>query len=212
MKQILCYGDSNTWGFIPGRGQRYPRNIRWTGILADRLGEGYQIIEAGLNGRTTVYDDPFNPDLNGLKGLTMVLAQSAPVDLVILCLGTNDLKFQPAVQAARGVGKLIETCRKANDLLGMEVLKKDAKILVISPIVMAADYVQRNPFTSFRPDAPAESRKFPEAMRHFAHIYGAEYLDAAQVAVPSPGEGVHMEPESHAALAEAIYQKVLEIL
>lgn len=71
MKRILCYGDSNTWGFIPGSGVRYPETIRWTRVMAGELGNGYEIIEAGLSGRTTVFDDSFNPMLNGLTFLPM---------------------------------------------------------------------------------------------------------------------------------------------
>lgn len=213
MKRILCYGDSNTWGFIPGTGYRYPSDVRWTGIMSSELGEDYQVVEAGLNGRTTVYPDPFNPILNGLEYLPMVLVQSKPLDLVIISLGTNDLKFTDALGSARGVGKLIETCQRANAALpgATPVFNEGAKILVVSPIALDKCAFEVNPYTSFLPGASEEADKFPALVKHFADAYHVEYFDAATVGKPSKVDGIHMEPESHAALGKALAKKVKEL-
>ena len=72
MKNILCYGDSNTWGFIPVEGERYPRSIRWPGAMQALLGEGYHVMECGLNGRTSAYDNPYAPMMNGMDGTTVL--------------------------------------------------------------------------------------------------------------------------------------------
>ena len=92
MKEILCYGDSNTWGFTPTTGARYPYAVRWPGALGALLGSGCRITENGVNGRTTVFNDPDFPCRNGKTGLGYALCAGKPFDLVILMLGTNDLK------------------------------------------------------------------------------------------------------------------------
>ena len=92
MKRILCFGDSNTWGWNPANKERFDENSRWTGILKNKLGENYDIIEEGLNGRTTVWDDPIEGYKNGKKHLPSCLESHRPLDIVVLMLGTNDLK------------------------------------------------------------------------------------------------------------------------
>ena len=97
-RTILTYGDSNTWGSIPSGGGRYPRSVRWPGVLAATLGSGWHVVEAGLRGRTTIFDDPMG-DRNGARHQESVLASAAPVDVVVLLLGTNDLKTRFAASA-----------------------------------------------------------------------------------------------------------------
>lgn len=92
MRTILCYGDSNTWGFDPATRTRFAPDVRWTGVLADRLGSEFRVIEEGLNGRTTRWDDPIETDHNGLTYLRPCAESHQPLDLIIVMLGTNDLK------------------------------------------------------------------------------------------------------------------------
>ena len=118
MKSILCYGDLNTWGYIPGTGERYPHDVRWTGVLKQTLGVGYHVIEEGLNGRTTVWDDPLMDGRNGKEYLTPCLASHAPLDSVIILLGTNDLKgrFSASVfDVASGIGLLVDIIRRSEE-------------------------------------------------------------------------------------------------
>ena len=114
MKEILCYGDSNTWGFTPTTGARYPYAVRWPGALGALLGSGCRITENGVNGRTTVFNDPDFPCRNGKTGLGYALCAGKPFDLVILMLGTNDLKFTDAAGAARGAAELVALLQNAN--------------------------------------------------------------------------------------------------
>ena len=112
-RTVLCFGDSNTWGFEPGTQARYPRDARWPGVLAAALGAGWHVVEAGLNGRTTVFDDPLG-DKNGLRHLGPVLESAAPVDLVVVMLGTNDLKTRfgaSAYEIAEGAGRIADAVR-----------------------------------------------------------------------------------------------------
>lgn len=92
MKQILCFGDSNTWGLIPKTGERFPWGIRWTSILSEKLGQDkYHVVEEGLCGRTTVFDDPLRDGRCGVKVLPTLLESHEPIDLSIIMLGTNDI-------------------------------------------------------------------------------------------------------------------------
>ena len=108
MKHILCYGDSNTWGFQPGFGGRYPRQRRWTGVAEGLLGDGYVLLENGLNGRTTDFDDPELPYRNGRKGFAYAMVSQKPIDLLLLMLGTNDLKFTTAEGSRDGLASILE--------------------------------------------------------------------------------------------------------
>jgi lysophospholipase L1-like esterase len=108
---VLCYGDSNTYGWDSETGGRFPPDVRWPGVLAAELGSGWRVVEEGLGGRTTVHDDPLMPHRNGLTYLAPCLCSHAPLDAVVLFLGTNDLKPRfglPAGDVARGIGVLIE--------------------------------------------------------------------------------------------------------
>src|SRR5262249_33658335 len=109
---LLCYGDSNTWGFDPATQQRFPRNVRWPGRLQAALGDSWQVIEEGLNGRTTVLDSVLLPGRNGLAYLGPCLETHAPIDVVLIYLGTSDLADRYAMTAtdiARGAGRLATT-------------------------------------------------------------------------------------------------------
>lgn len=100
MKTVLCYGDSNTWGFDPATRTRYPPRVRWTGVLAEQLGGDVRVIEEGLNGRTTRWDDPIEPSRNGLTYLRPCVESHQPLDLIIVMLGTNDLERRFDLSAA----------------------------------------------------------------------------------------------------------------
>ena len=99
MKTILCYGDSNTWGYDPSSQQRFGPEERWTGVLQKELGMEYRIIEEGLNGRTTVWDDPIEGFKNGMSYLIPCIESHKPFDLITIMLGTNDLKIRFSVSA-----------------------------------------------------------------------------------------------------------------
>src|SRR3989344_5384775 len=125
--RILCYGDSNTWGYGGANKNRYPANVRWTGLLQDKLDEKYELIEEGLCGRTTDLDDDSSTfvNKNGLSYLPACLDSQSPLDLVILWLGTNDLKSKfnrSAQDIAQAIDHLIETTQTVTK-----------KIILISP-------------------------------------------------------------------------------
>ena len=208
MKEILCYGDSNTWGFTPTTGARYPYAVRWPGVLGALLGSGCRITENGVNGRTTVFNDPDFPCRNGKTGLGYALCAGKPFDLVILMLGTNDLKFTDAAGAARGAAELVALLQNANARFpgATAVFPRGAKILLVSPLHIGENAVSEGRFFN-----RAESLRFAALYGTAAQEAGVFCLDAACCAEPSPVEGTHLLPEGHAALARALAEKVRRI-
>ena len=213
-KRVLCFGDSNTWGYTPGTFQRYPEDVRWTGVCQNLLGDEYTIIEDGISGRTTVLEDPFEPEyLNGMKGLSFALMAHKPLDLVVIMLGSNDLKFTRAVMAAKGASELVRRTMNANAFFAANspVLRNGPRVLLVSPIEINEN-VRNNVLSAMPPHVVEESRKFHEHYQKVAELRGCHYLNAAEIADPSPIDGVHLSPEGHARLGAAIADKIREIL
>ncbi len=219
-KRILCFGDSNTWGYTPVTGERYDRHTRWPGVLQDRLGDSWLVLEAGLNGRTTVFADPFYRFRGGLDALGFELLEHTPLDLVILALGTNDLQFTDARGAARGCRSLIYEVRSVCEQIaagrfwpvgGNGSASGVPEILVLSPILVHERVREIDPWSTLA-DGPAQSRSFARWYKEMAEAAGVSFLDSASFAAPSELDGIHMEPDGHAALAQAVAEKVREIL
>ena len=210
MKTVLCYGDSNTWGYVPGKGTRFPKNVRWTGILGELLGGGYDVVEAGLCGRTTIWDDPFNEGVNGKTALLPIMRQASPLDVVILALGLNDLRWYNAWDAAMGCDTLIQIICSHEELFIGGV----PKVILVSPTLLAEEYTDfmANPSS---PCSREESMKLSGYYRTIAGFRKVAFLDASEIAQPvplGPGDGAHLGEEGHRALAEALAKKVLETI
>ena len=210
MHNILCYGDSNTWGYTPANGQRYPADVRWTGVLQQELGAEYRIIEEGLNARTTVYEDPWTYWRNGKDYLPGCLISQKPLDLLIISLGTNDLKFTGAFGAMKGVEALIAFTKMVQEKKqSSEVFPNGVKVLVVSPIELG-EAIDANTDSVFC-GKYEESKKFAEYYERMCVRNNVYFLDAARYAKPSTVDNIHMEPESHKALGLAIADKIREI-
>ena len=200
MPNILCFGDSNTFGTNPCGG-RWSRDVRWPGALQQRLGPAYYIIEEGLGGRTTVIEDTLEPDKNGRRHLPVALRSHRPLDLVILMLGTNDMKHRfsllPAdlARGAAELGTLVESYPYGPAY-------PVPRVMLISPPHIGG--IEQSPYTGFTAQAVETSKKLAPLYRAVYEARGWLYLDAAQYASPSKRDGLHMEAESHLALAEAV--------
>jgi len=206
MKSILCYGDSNTWGYAPGAGERFSWDRRWPGILQQSLGNTFNIIEAGLNGRTTAFDDPAKAGCNGLTSLGPVLESCPLLDMVILMLGTNDLKYHLGVSAtetAQGIERLVEIIETHSTRATQDA----PQILIVSPPGIHAGSLTSGPL--FR-GAMKKWREFPRLFAEVAHKKGCHFLDAAQFVNPSPVDGVHLDEQGHLRLAQVITRTLLE--
>jgi lysophospholipase L1-like esterase len=113
MKTLVCFGDSNTWGYVPGsEGERFPRHVRWPTQLQHLLGDEWEVIAEGLNGRTAAIERPDSEGRNGLPYLLPCLHSHAPVDLVVIFLGTNDVNFIDDDRVARCIARLVEIVRR----------------------------------------------------------------------------------------------------
>ena len=207
MKTILCYGDSNTWGYNPATGERYARDEPWPGVLRRELGDGYLIIEEGLNGRTTVWDDPIEGYKNGKEYLIPCLETHKPLDLVIILLGTNDLKMRfsvPAYDIANGAGVLVDIVQKSATGPGDQA----PKVLLLAPPPVA----RLTDFAEMFEGAKPKSERFSAHYRRVAEEKGCEFLDPSQVIVSSDLDGVHLEAGEHAKLGVAVAAVVKEII
>lgn len=205
MKTFLCYGDSNTWGYNPVTMGRYGYDERWPGVLRDILGKGYQVIEEGLNGRTTVWDDPLDGEYkNGKKYLLPCLESHRPVDLVIIMLGVNDLKSRFSLSAyniAQGAGILVNivlNCTAGPDNKAPEAL------LIAPPIARPA-----NKYSDMFEGAEQKSKEFSKYFMDTAQMYQCGFLDASKFVVSSPVDGIHMDAAEHKKLGLTIGEHIL---
>ena len=207
MITVVAYGDSNTYGYNPRTGLRYPEEIRWTGLLSSHLGNGYRVIEEGCNGRTTVHDDPIDGWKNGLGYLRPCLHSHKPVDIVVMMLGTNDLKSVfdlSAEQIAEGAGVLVDTIQKFT----LEKYGYQPKIVLISPPEIGSG-IRTSPFYgSFLEDAIDRSRQFPRYYKEVADRYGCVFFNAAEWIRPSEVDSLHLDPEAHRILAEKLSEVI----
>ncbi len=207
MKTILCYGDSNTWGYNPATAERFDRLERWAGVLRQALGEGYLVIEEGLNGRTTVWDDPIEGYKNGKSYLIPCLETHRPLDLVIIMLGTNDLKMRfslPAYDIANGAGVLVDVVQKSE--AGYDGRAPQVLLLAPPPVTTLTE------FSEMFAGSLEKSKRFAQHYRRVTEEYGCHFLDTGQVIVSSPLDGIHFELEEHRKLGLAVAEKVKEIL
>lgn len=209
MDTVVCYGDSNTHGADPITQGRHPRDVRWPGVLAAELGGSVAVIEEGLNGRTTVWDDPFRDFRNGKSYLLPCLRSHQPVDVLVLMLGTNDLKTifgRSAHEIAAGAMALVEIALGSGTGPG----GGPPAVLLVAPPRLG-ETTDRSELWGFG-EARAKSEALPRLYRNVARIKGVAFLDAAALVVGDPGDGVHLGAADHAILGRAVGVAVLELL
>lgn len=205
MKQLLCFGDSNTWGYSPVNGERYPWGVRWTSLLEEKL-EGWRVLEEGLCGRTSKVDDPNYRSRSGLELLPIILESNEPLDAAIIMLGTNDCKtiFRLTPQEiAEHVGLCID-----------EMLKyiKANHILMVSPIYLGDKVFEEGFDPDFDEISVEVSHGLGEEYAKVAASKGVHFLNAADFVGPSEEEQEHMDVEGHETFANVIYEKLGKML
>ncbi len=205
MKHVLCFGDSNTWGYVPGtEGERFFFADRYPGILQGLLGVGVRVHEAGLNGRMTGWDDPLSPDRNALSQIAFVLETHRPLDAIVIMLGTNDLKRHMNLEAA-DCALALETLIERIDAAGCGRNSRNGSrpsILVIAPPWVVET---PTPFGSKFDGAIPKSRDFAAAYADVAKRHGCEFLDAGTLVETSTRDGVHLDKPAHRRLAEVVW-------
>lgn len=202
MVNILCYGDSNTYGFTPDWKRRYPREVRWPGALQALLGADFYVVEDGLIGRTTAFPDTHRYGRSAMDFLPVAIESHSPLDYLIVMLGTNDCKAEKtrsSEEAAAGMDQLV--------LLTVGMLPMYTKLVLITPPPLHEPVTQRDP--DFDPQSIAVSEGLAERHRRIAEAYGCLYLDAGTVTRTSDLDGEHLDEQGHAALAKAVAELIL---
>ncbi len=205
---ILCYGDSNTWGFVPGsEGERFSWEERWPGVLQGELGADYRVIEEGLSGRTTVLDNPLEPYRNGREYLLPCLQSHQPLDLVVIFLGTNDLGDRyslPPLDIARGAAQL-----------ALLALRSETGPDYGAPAVLLCSLPRIGDTSSISDTFSGAATKAADLLRCFriaADEVGVPLLDLSQATAYDDADGVHLNAGGHRAVALAVAQSARELL
>jgi lysophospholipase L1-like esterase len=210
VKSILCYGDSLTWGYSAEGPRRHAPEDRWPGVLQAALGADASVIAEGLNGRTTAFDDhTSDADRNGARVLPTLLSSHSALDLVIILLGTNDMKpfiSGHAFGSKQGMERLVEIVRGA--AYPLDAVAPQVLIVSPPPLVETAD----DDFSAMFEGGIPESRKLAALYRQVADQYGCGFLDAGTVARTTPLDGVHLDAANTRAIGTALVPLVKTML
>jgi len=207
MPVVVCFGDSNTWGYDPETRSRFPPEVRWTGVLSAVLGSDFVVIEEGLNGRTTNIDDPLDDDRNGKRHLPSRLETHAPFDLIAIMLGTNDLRAR--------LNRSATDIAQSAALLGQMAARSVSGIGGTPPIVLLIappPVIVLPGWDELLEGAEEKSAGFANRYAWFADRYGIEFMDAGAVITSSPIDGIHFDKENHRLLGEAVAGRVRDLL
>lgn len=203
MKKILCFGDSNTYGYIPNNGARYDKNTRWTGVLSLLSHGKFEIIENGCNNRTAFAANPAGKIFTGYEILPELLTDD--FDAVVLAIGINDTQFLynlSSIEIASGVEKLINI---------VKVKSPQAKILLVAPSILTEDVLNGNFACLFDRTSIEKSRQLPLLYQKIAEKQNIEFIDLNSVAKTSSLDGLHYAPEQHLKIAQAIFTILSEL-
>jgi len=213
-RNILAFGDSNTWGWNPANDLikktfRWPDDIRWTGVAQKILGSNYHIINHGLNGRTTVWDDPIEPYRCGIDQLIPALDTAAPIDLCIIFVGSNDLKARYSVTAqdiALSAGRLIDRALHEERAFG----DGGPKVLLVAPTPLGP--IENGVFSEMFKGSVEKSKALAPYYKAIANTFGVPYFDAGSVVHASNEDGLHLQADQHNLLGIALAKEIKRIL
>lgn len=214
-KRVLVFGDSNTYGAIPANAapfQRYPDGIRWPDVLQAALGDEFEVIAEGLSARTTDQpDSSFIPGagFDGAQYLPAAIASNLPLDVVVILLGTNDLKpayNRSAFRIALGAGILVDIAKNANLNVGTEY--SQPKVLLITPPALSGAVDTSPFFKEMYAGSLAKSKDLPPLYEAISEMAGVANLDANTVITSDGVDGIHFSEKGHAALGKAVADKL----
>ena len=214
-RRILAFGDSNTWGWNPindftAPPVRWDDDVRWTGVAQKILGDEFEIINEGLNGRTTVWDDPIQEYRCGKDQLPAIMDTAAPFELCIIFVGSNDLKTRfglASKDVAEGAGVLVQRALvRTGDFTGQQ-----PKILLVCPPRLGPN-ISRGPLGPIFVNSEEKSKYLDPFYRAVAERFHVEYLNADELIHSSERDGLHLEADQHEILGKAMAAKIKEIL
>ena len=200
MKKILCFGDSNVYGFNPSNGQRFSEKARWTGILKTLCKDKFEVIEAGCNNRTGFKDNPTGFEQTGYKVLPTILSNN--LNFVILAIGINDLQYSYNTsldEVKQGLKNLIEITKTC---------APNAKIIIVSPTAISNDIKKSFFRTLFNTDSIEKSRSLATIYFECAQDYNCDFIDLNTIAKVSSFDGLHYTEDEHKKIAFAIFEKI----
>ncbi len=212
-KKIVCFGDSNTYGYDPGTGGRYGEDVRWPKLLQKHLGDEYEVMEEGQNGRTIANEDPWEGGTKcGIDYVLPMLETKRP-DLLIIMLGSNDLKKKFSLPAADIAGSLITMIMEIRGYCEHYIGCPDMKILIIAPPALSEPFGESYFATFFDEKTVVEkSIELAKWYKFVADQHGCFFLDATSQVKAGSVDHLHLDPEGHAKMAELVRDKVKEIL
>ena len=210
MKSVVCFGDSNTYGHDPATGERLPDEVRWTCLLQKLLGDGYKVIEEGQNGRTIATEDPAEGEKNGLTYIGPCLESHAPLDYVILMLGSNDCKRKFSYSAMDIAGEMQIMLEKIQSYNRFRCNDRIRVILVSPPHI--ADSIKDSWLgDSFGYENSVKlSKELSSWYKQLADMYGCTFVDASGYVKVSDADGVHMDAEAQRKLGKVLAEVVLK--
>ena len=210
-RRIVCFGDSNTWGFNARTGERFPEGIRWTSLLAELLGNEFHVIEEGLSGRTSVIDDPLFEGMNGYNYIHPCLMSHSPLELVVIMLGTNDTKERfhlTSYNIAQGIARLSLKAKNTPAGLNGRVLK----VLVIAPPPIREQYMETEVGKSMGRECSLKSEEIPTYLRQLLKVQGIEFLDTKGYVEMNQVDFMHLDEKGHKLLSQLVFHKIKSIL
>lgn len=206
-KRILCYGDSNTWGYDAYTDGRFPESVRYTGQLASILGEEYTVIEEGLCGRTTVFEDPLNEGMSGLSYLYPCMMSHSPLDLLIVMLGTNDCKARFSLtprNIACGMKRLLVKAQQ------IPAWRERPQILLVAPGSIEPECEQSSVAEEMG-ICSERSRGLAKEYRNIARELQVDFLNAGEFVKMNTLDYMHLDEQSHGILAQKLKEYVKQL-
>ncbi|OCA87923.1 hypothetical protein A8F94_08825 [Bacillus sp. FJAT-27225] len=210
-RRIVCFGDSNTWGFDAKSQERFPEGVRWTSLLAEKLGEQFQVVEEGLSGRTAVIDDPLFEGLNGLNYIHPCLMSHAPLEMVIIMLGTNDTKERfhfTSYNIAQGIARLAKKAKSTPAGINGE----GPNVLVIAPPPIGKEYFDTEVGKSMGKGCDIKSAELSLHLAELLQLEEIDFLDTKGMVPMNTVDFMHLDEEGHKLLAELVFNKLKTML
>ena len=203
MKKIICYGDSNTFGYNPKDGSRFDENIRWTSLLQKYLGVEYEVINEGMCDRTGFVNNPKGELFSAPKHFPAFIEKSGHIDLLILWIGTNDLQFQYNISLSaieQGLENLIKLAKT-----------KAKKIIIISPVILNENILKGVFNSQFDKTSIVKSREVGKIYKNFSDLYNCKLFDINTIVKPSDIDGLHYNSNSHRIIANNLLKYISDM-
>lgn len=207
---ILCFGDSNTHGYNPKDGTRFDKNTRWTGRLQKLLGEEYYVIEEGLSGRTTVFNDPIHEGLSGLEYIYPCLKTHEPVDLLIIMLGTNDTKERFGATSeviSIGLSRLIKKVQNTKEAFR----NNNPNILIVAPLPIRREIENVECYATMGKECSKKSYGIIPLYKNVAKELGCHYFDPSPYTICSDYDYMHLDEKAHEILANELSEIIKKL-